>query len=296
MYSERYFQDQVRGLKVVMAAFEAADNQVCHGGITLPSYVRKAAKRMKKLNYDMMKTDLADSFKQEIKSELGAMAARVKALPTETADKPCNVEAGNCFIGPDACVVMGSMALMDAIDAKYQPAEASSAKVEQQELAPCGSAEAETEAAEGHVATVSSNGAKKVLLVLPDGAEDVEVAAFAELPNWTNVVKTTPIQVTTAGWNDVVSCFHTLKLVPDIHISEANIDDYDALAIPGGWPGTPFDEQTNGEVFRQLLLDACSKDKIVATMCFGIFPLGEAGLLEGVKATSFTSEDETCPT
>jgi hypothetical protein len=68
----------------------------------------------------MMKTDLPDGFKQEIKSELGAMAARVKELPTETAGKPCNVEAENCFIGPDACVVMGSMALMDGIDAKYR--------------------------------------------------------------------------------------------------------------------------------------------------------------------------------
>jgi 4-methyl-5(b-hydroxyethyl)-thiazole monophosphate biosynthesis len=93
-----------------------------------------------------------------------------------------------------------------------------------------------------------------------------------------------------------VSCFHNLKLVPDMHISNVNIDDYDAIAIPGGWPGTPFNEQTNGETFQKLITDACNKNKVIATMCFGIFPLGEAGLLDGVKATSFTSEDETCPT
>ena len=157
-------------------------------------------------------------------------------------------------------------------------------------MAPCASGE--TSIAEAPV----FEGAKKVLLAVPDGAEDMEVAAFTEIPGWTKVLKTIPIEVTIAGWDDQVNCFHGLKLSPDVKLDHVNIDDYDCLAIPGGWPGTKFDEQTGGEMFKKMLKRAFQRNKLIATMCFGILPLGEAGLLKGIKATCFTTDDPVCPT
>ena len=142
----------------------------------------------------------------------------------------------------------------------------------------------------------ATEGAKKVLLAVPDGSEDMEVAAFTGIPGWTKVLKTTPIEVTIAGWDDQVNCFHGLKLAPDVKLDQVNIDDYDCLAIPGGWPGTKFDEQTSGDLFKKMVKRAFKRNKLIATMCFGIFPLGEAGLLKGIKATSFTSDDPACST
>ncbi|BCG65920.1 MAG: protein deglycase [Methyloprofundus sp.] len=135
---------------------------------------------------------------------------------------------------------------------------------------------------------------KKVLLVVPDGAEDMEVAAFTEIPSWTKMLKTTTIEVTLAGWDDKINCFHGLKLAPDMKIDQVNIDEYDCLAIPGGWPGTKFQEQTSGELFQKIIKRAFIQNKLITTMCFGILPLGEAGLLKGIKATSFTSHDLCC--
>lgn len=137
---------------------------------------------------------------------------------------------------------------------------------------------------------------KKVLLVVPDGSEDMEVAAFVEIPGWTKVVNVEQVEVTVAGWGDKIKMYHGLTIIPDIKINEVNIDEYDALAIPGGWPGTRYNEQCYGELMLDIVKKTYSQNKLIATMCFGIIALGEAGHLKGVKATSFTSDDGSCET
>ena len=135
---------------------------------------------------------------------------------------------------------------------------------------------------------------KKVLLVVPDGSEEMEVAAFMEIPGWSTIVQQEPIKVTVAGWDEKINLVHGLTIVPDKKITEVSADEYDALAIPGGWPHTRFNEQCFSDTMLNIVKEMFAKGKLIATMCFGIFALGEAGLLKGIKATSFTSDDGTC--
>lgn len=137
---------------------------------------------------------------------------------------------------------------------------------------------------------------KKVLLVVPDGSEDLEVAAFVEIPGWTKVVNVEPIEVTVAGWDDKIKMYHGLTIIPDKKITNINIDDYDAHALPGGWPGTRYNEQSCSELMLGIIKKMYEQGKLIATMCFGIFALGEAGLLKEVKATSFSSNSDSCET
>jgi protease I len=73
----------------------------------------------------------------------------------------------------------------------------------------------------------------------------------------------------------------------DLALTSVNVDDYDAIVLPGG--------QINPDVLRvnkdavQLVKDFVAKDKIVAAICHAPWLLIEAGVLKGRKATSFHS-------
>jgi 4-methyl-5(b-hydroxyethyl)-thiazole monophosphate biosynthesis len=132
---------------------------------------------------------------------------------------------------------------------------------------------------------------KKILVVVPDGCDEMEVAPFIEMPGWTKVVEGVErVDVVVAGWDDPICMFHGLKVVPDIKVSDVNTDEYDAVFLPGGWNGTRYFEQVNGEQMRSIFRRMHDAGKIIATACNGIIAVGEAGLLPGRKVTSFTGD------
>lgn len=131
---------------------------------------------------------------------------------------------------------------------------------------------------------------KRILVVVPDGSEEMEVAPFIEMAGWTKVVGVERVEAKVAGWDDKIHLFHGMTIVPDLKIDEVNIEEYDAICIPGGWPGTRYFEQVNSEPVLNMIRKMNEWGRIIATMCFGILAVGEAGLLKGVKATSFAGD------
>ncbi|HEX2529294.1 MAG TPA: type 1 glutamine amidotransferase domain-containing protein [Geminicoccus sp.] len=73
----------------------------------------------------------------------------------------------------------------------------------------------------------------------------------------------------------------------DLKISDANIDQYDALVLPGGQinPDKLRTDQGAVNVVKQFL----ASGKIVAAICHGPWLLVEADALRGRKVTSFQS-------
>ena len=129
------------------------------------------------------------------------------------------------------------------------------------------------------------------LVIVPDGSDEMEVAPIVEIPGWTKVVEGTErVDVKVAGWDNPIYMFHGLKIVPYIMIDEVNVDEYDAICLPGGWHGTQYFDQIRTDALKNILREADKKGKIIATMCNGVLALGEAGLLGGKKCTSFTGE------
>ena len=75
---------------------------------------------------------------------------------------------------------------------------------------------------------------KKVLIIAPDGSEEMEITPFIEMPGWTKVVPDIErVDAVSAGWDDVIQLFHGMKIVPDLKIDEVDPDDYDVICIPG---------------------------------------------------------------
>lgn len=77
------------------------------------------------------------------------------------------------------------------------------------------------------------------------------------------------------------------RITPDLTIEEANLDDYDALMLPGG-VGNPDQLRMNGRAV-ELIRRFAEAGKPVAAICHGPWLLVEADVLRGRRATSWAS-------
>lgn len=128
---------------------------------------------------------------------------------------------------------------------------------------------------------------QKVLVFLAKGFETMEFSAFIDVLGWARNDYGHPLFVDTCGFtNKVVSTFHIPVLV-DKTIGEINVDEYIALAIPGGFREFGFYEEVYDERFLKLIREFNAKGKIIATICSGAMPLGKSGVLKNRKATTY---------
>lgn len=137
----------------------------------------------------------------------------------------------------------------------------------------------------GTVNASNSSAGKKVLMVIsPKDFEDCEVTEPL------TILKANGVKVTIASTKtDVATGVNGLKIKPDISISKAKADDYDALVIPGGI-GVISNLWENKEL-RTLIQKFNKQKKIIAAMCAAPPTLAKAGILDGKKVTMFPWDD-----
>jgi 4-methyl-5(b-hydroxyethyl)-thiazole monophosphate biosynthesis len=128
---------------------------------------------------------------------------------------------------------------------------------------------------------------KKVLVFLAKGFETIEFSVFIDVLGWARNDYGHNLSVDTCGFTDkVISTFNVPVLV-DKTIGEVNVDEYDALAIPGGFGEFGFYEDVYNERFLELIQEFNAQGKIIATICSGALPLGKSGILKNRKATTY---------
>ena len=128
---------------------------------------------------------------------------------------------------------------------------------------------------------------KKVLLFLAQGFEDLEAATIIDICGWTYYRRhLQKVDVSVTGFHKVVTGRFGLKIKPDVFIDDIDPQQYDALAIPGGFHSHGFDEAYDVKVLN-LAKSIYNSGGIIATMCVGILPVAKAGLLNGKKATTY---------
>lgn len=99
------------------------------------------------------------------------------------------------------------------------------------------------------------------------------------------------IQVETCGFTKTVVSTFNVPIIVDKTIEEIDLDDYDALAIPGGFEEFDFYEEAYDEKLLELIRKFDSLGKIIATICVGALPLGKSGILKNRKATTYHLRD-----
>lgn len=128
---------------------------------------------------------------------------------------------------------------------------------------------------------------KKVLLLLANGFEAVEASVFVDVIGWNKSDGDGTTDLITAGMGEKLKCTFNFTIIPEMHISEVNIDEFDALAIPGGFEEAGFYEDAYSEDFLNLIREFDRAGKIIASICVGALPIGKSGILIGRNATTY---------
>ncbi len=130
---------------------------------------------------------------------------------------------------------------------------------------------------------------RKVLLLLPNGFETYEASVFIDVIGWNHAEGDGSTQLFTCGLHKEVTTSFNQKMVVDYLISEINVDDFDALAIPGGFEEYDFYKEAYDERVLDLVRAFNSKGKIIASICVAALLVGKSGILSGKCGTTYNS-------
>jgi 4-methyl-5(b-hydroxyethyl)-thiazole monophosphate biosynthesis len=132
---------------------------------------------------------------------------------------------------------------------------------------------------------------KKVLLLLANGFEAVEASVFTDVIGWNKSDGDGSTDLVTVGLREKLKCAFNFTVIPEKHIREVNIDEFDALAIPGGFEEAGFYEDAYSQDFLNIIREFDRAGKIIASICVGALPIGKSGILVGRNATTYNLSD-----
>ncbi|WP_375250890.1 type 1 glutamine amidotransferase domain-containing protein [Sphingomonas sp.] len=127
----------------------------------------------------------------------------------------------------------------------------------------------------------------RVLMIAADGFETVELFEPRKALEEAGVqvtlasIKTDPIQGMKGDINQAETA------TPDLTLDQVEVEDYDALVLPGGVanPDKLRIEDRAVEIVQQFM----DEDKIVAAICHAPWLLAEADVIDGRRLTGFIS-------
>jgi len=126
-----------------------------------------------------------------------------------------------------------------------------------------------------------------ILLFLAQGFEDLEAVAVLDVFGWTQYREEIPkASVTTAAFHEIVKGRFGMEVRPDILYPQIDPARYHALVLPGGFHSHGYDEAYDPGIHR-LAREIHAHGGYIATMCVGILPIADAGLLQGKNATTY---------
>ena len=122
--------------------------------------------------------------------------------------------------------------------------------------------------------------AKKVLIILADGFEEIEATAPID------VLRRAGLEVTIASLKDKTVCgAHGLKFQADITLNQYK-GLPDAVILPGGMPGAQ--NLGNSKEVLEILKKMNSQNKVIGAICAApALALAPAGILNGKRATCY---------
>lgn len=127
----------------------------------------------------------------------------------------------------------------------------------------------------------------KVLVLLAKGFETMEFSVFIDVLGWARTDFGIDVDVETCGYTKTVVSTFNVPVIVDKLINEVSVDEYDALAIPGGFEEYGFYEEAYDEKFSALIRQFNDQGKTIASICVAALALGKSGILTGRKATTY---------
>lgn len=132
---------------------------------------------------------------------------------------------------------------------------------------------------------------KKILLFCCKGFETMEFAPFVDVMGWARSDFDAGVFVETGGFTKQVVSTFGVPVEMDVTLDAIRAEDYDALAIPGGFEEFGFYEEAYDPRFLELIRAFHAAEKTVASVCVAALPVAKSGILNGRKATTYHLND-----
>lgn len=131
----------------------------------------------------------------------------------------------------------------------------------------------------------------KILVFCAKGFETMEFSAFVDVFGWARNDYGYDVQVDTCGFTKNVISTFGIPIIADKLLDEVIVEEYDALAVSGGFEEFGFYEEAYNKRFLELVREFDRQRKPIAAVCVGALPLGKSGILYGRRATTYHLKD-----
>jgi 4-methyl-5(b-hydroxyethyl)-thiazole monophosphate biosynthesis len=128
---------------------------------------------------------------------------------------------------------------------------------------------------------------KNILLFLAQGFEEYEASVFTDVIGWSRVYGNEPVDLVTSGLRPEIKCTWNFIVRPELEFEKINVQEFDALAIPGGFEKAGYYQDAYDERFLNLIREFDNQGKIIASICVAALPIAKSGVLKGRKATTY---------
>jgi 4-methyl-5(b-hydroxyethyl)-thiazole monophosphate biosynthesis len=128
---------------------------------------------------------------------------------------------------------------------------------------------------------------KKILMLLANGFELYEASVFTDVIGWDMVYGTKDTELVLCGMNREIKSSFNHIVHANLTIDEVKVEEFDAIAIPGGFEEYDFYNDAFDEKFLNLIRAFHENNKIIASICVGAIPIGKSGILLGKRATTY---------
>jgi 4-methyl-5(b-hydroxyethyl)-thiazole monophosphate biosynthesis len=122
---------------------------------------------------------------------------------------------------------------------------------------------------------------KKLGVFLAEGCEEIEALTVVDVARRAGI----EVAMISVSGEKQVKGAHDITFLTDIPAEYMDYDMLDGIVLPGGMPGT-INLGAN-ETVQRIIGEFASQGKLVAAICAAPSVLGEAGLLQGKKATCY---------
>lgn len=127
----------------------------------------------------------------------------------------------------------------------------------------------------------------KILLFLAKGFETMEASVFIDVLGWARNDYHYDVEVVTCGFKKTVISAFGVPVTVDVLLQDICVDEYDVLAIPGGFEEFGFYEEAFSEKLSDVINKFNQQHKLIATVCVAALALAHSGILTGKKATTY---------
>ena len=127
----------------------------------------------------------------------------------------------------------------------------------------------------------------KVLLLCLKAFETMEFSVFIDIMGWARDEEKVNVEVVTCGFNKTVVSTFGVPIIMDTLINDIDVNNYDALAIPGGFQEYGFRDEAFEFKTLELIRKFSYQNKPIASICVAAFALAQSGILNGRRATTY---------